>query len=216
MTGSEALSVMNATRDNDGYGMDGYGAWFWIIIILFFAWGGNGLGNNNQENIDTRFIERDIFSTNQNVSTTSADINSNVCNTKYDLGTEILENRYASQLGDCSINRNLDSVRYDNLLTAKDIQAQMAECCCNLRAEGLANTQKILDKMCETEVNQLRTDLQSAQLQISQLSQTQNIEGYINQYVIPRSVPAYLTCSPYMSSYYAYNGYNGYNGCGCN
>lgn len=69
--------------------------------------------------------------------------------------------------------------------------------------------------MCETEVNQLRTDLQSAQLQISQLSQTQNIEGYINQYVIPRSVPAYLTCSPYMSAYYAYNGANGCAGCGC-
>ena len=87
----------------------------------------------------------------------------------------------------------------------------MANCCCDLRAEGIANTQKILDKLCENEINQLRTDLQSAQLQISQLSQTANITNTLRPY----PTPAYLTCSPYMSSIYAYNGFNNC-GCGCN
>lgn len=92
---------------------------------------------------------------------------------------------------------------------------QLADCCCRLEAGNLANTQKILDKLCENEINQLRTDLQSAQLQISQLSQTSNIVNSLR----PTPIPAYITCSPYESSFYgAYGFRNGYgynNGCGC-
>lgn len=222
LSAADVAAVTGNNRGYDGYGMDGAGAWFWIIIILFAFWGNNGWGNNGngvQENIDSRFLERDIFSTNQNVSTTGAGINSNICDTKYDLGTALLENRYTNQLGlqnlgtqmqncCCETNRNIDSVRYDNLLTAKDAQMQLAECCCRLEAGNLANTQKILDKLCDNEINQLRTDLQSAQLQISQLSQTSNIVNTLR----PTPIPAYITCSPYQS---AYN--NGFGfGCGCN
>lgn len=92
-----------------------------------------------------------------------------------------------------------------NILNAKDLQYQLNECCCTLRAEGLANTQKILDKMCENEISQLRTDLQSAQLQISQLSQTANITNTLR----PFPTPSYVVSSPYTSLY------NPYNGCGC-
>lgn len=87
---------------------------------------------------------------------------------------------------------------------------QLSDCCCRLEAGNLANTQKILDKLCENEINQLRTDLQSAQLQISQLSQTANITNTLRPY--PQ--PAYITCSPYESTLIGRYGYNGYNGCG--
>jgi hypothetical protein len=76
--------------------------------------------------------------------------------------------------------------------------------------------------MCQYEIQGLRdkvaeqnSEIQSRDFQLSQLNQTSNLENYINQNVIPRSVPAYITCSPYMSSYYAYNGLNGCSGCGC-
>lgn len=62
--------------------------------------------------------------------------------------------------------------------------------------------------MCENEINTLRTDLQSAQLQISQLSQTSNIVNSLR----PTPIPAYLTCSPYESAFY---GRFGNCGCGC-
>lgn len=208
--GLSAGDIMALTKDNDGFFGDG----IWGIIMLLIIAGlfsGNGLGLGNRGNVanDTllseEFIKRDIFNTNQNVSNTA-------CQTQRD----VLENRYTNELGVqniiasqkdccCTTNRNIDSVRYDNLLNAKDMQYQLNECCCNLRAEGLANTQKILDKMCENEINQLRTDLQSAQLQISQLSQTANITNTLR----PFPQPAYITCSPYQS--YPY----GYNGCGC-
>lgn len=212
LSGTDALSVMNATRDGYGYGDGMYGGWFWIIIILFAFWG-NGFNRNNglATDIDTRFLERDIFNTNQNVSTTG-------CQTQRD----VLENRYTTQLGltnlgaqtqncCCETQKEILQNRYDNALQTQTLSSQMANCCCDLRAEGIANTQKILDKLCENEINQLRTDLQSAQLQISQLSQTANITNTLRPY----PTPAYLTCSPYMSSMYAYNGFNNC-GCGCN
>lgn len=217
-----AADVSAVTRGNDG--MFG-GEWAWILIILFALWGNNGWGNNNRDNLATtdyvasEFTQRDIFNTNQNVSDVGTRLGDRICDTRYDLGTSILENRYTNQLGlqnlgsqmqncCCETNRNIDSVRYDNLLTAKDAQAQLASCCCDLKAQGIENTQKILDKLCENEVNALRTELQSAQLQISQLSQTANIVNSI----IPRPAPAYPSCSPFVPSNYGFNNF----GCGCN
>lgn len=132
----------------------------------------------------------------------------------------IIENRYNNALGQATIQKDLMQNRYDNatgqaaiqkdmLLGNKDIQAQMAECCCSLKTEAAANTQKILDKMCETEINNLRErlnerdrELQSAQFQISQVAQTNSL---VNQ-LKPYPVPAYITGSPYAS----YNPYYGY------
>ena len=215
LSGTDALSVMNATRDGYGDGM--YGGWFWIIIILFFAFGNNSFGRNNgiNENLDTHFIERDIFNTNQNVSNSA-------CQTQRD----VLESRYTTQLGVqqiigsqkdccCETQKEILQNRYDNALQTQTLSSQLANCCCDLRAEGIANTQKILDKLCENEINQLRTDLQSAQLQISQLSQTANITNTLRPY----PTPAYITCSPYESAMFGRFGYNGFNncgGCGCN
>ena len=218
MSGADVAGLISAinTRDNRDDGFFGDGIWG-IIMLLIIAglFSGNGFWGGNRNNgvvandslLGEEFIKRDIFNTNQNVSNTA-------CQTQRD----VLENRYANELGVqniiasqkdccCTTNRNIDSVRYDNLLNAKDMQYQLNECCCNLRAEGLANTQKILDKMCENEINQLRTDLQSAQLQISQLSQTANITNTLR----PFPSPSYIVSSPYMS---LYNPYNGCNGCG--
>lgn len=88
----------------------------------------------------------------------------------------------------------------------------MAQCCCDIENNARDNTQKILDKINETEINNLRErlnerdrELQSAQFQISQVSQTSNIVNSLRPYPIP----AYITGSPYASynPYYSY-GYN--------
>ena len=222
MNGFSLADIRAATEgnNNDGWG-NGNGAWFWIVIILLFAWGGfgrNGFGGNagTQDTLfSDEFIKRDIFGTNQNVSNTA-------CQTQRD----ILENRYTNQLGlqtlqaqlqncCCETQKEVVQNRYDTAMQANSIQAQasnnalqmqaqLADCCCKLEAQGLANTQKILDKMCENEINQLRTDLQSAQLQISQLSQTATLTNTLR----PFPQPAYITCSPYQSVY-------GYGNCGC-
>ena len=66
-----------------------------------------------------------------------------------------------------------------------------------------ANTiQDLRDK-----VNERDRELQSAQFQISQVSQTSNIVNTLR----PFPQPAYITCSPYQS--YGYG--CGFNNCGC-
>lgn len=79
--------------------------------------------------------------------------------------------------------------------------------------ENDKNTDRILNYLAQTENEKLRTELQSAQLQ---LSQTSNI---INQ-LMPVAKPAYITCSPYAAAMgYPYVntgcGYGCNTGCGC-
>lgn len=206
LSASDVLALTN-NREYDGMG----GQFWWVIVFLIVAsmFRGNGLfGNDGVAGTllgSDEFIKRDIFNTNQNVSTTA-------CQTQRD----VLENRYATQLGlqnlqaqnqncCCETQKEILQNRYDTALGNQNLQAQLAQCCCDLKTESVANTQKILDKLCENEINQLRTDLQSAQLQISQLSQTANITNTLR----PFPQPAYITCSPYQS-------YNfGYGNCGC-
>lgn len=209
--GLSASDVLALTRNNDGYDMMGNQFW-WVIVFLIVAamFRGNGglFGDNNGGTATgallgaDEFIKRDIFNTNQNVSNTG-------CQTQRD----VLESRYTTQLGFansdakaqaccCETQKEILQSRYDNALQNQTMQAQLSQCCCDLRAEGLANTQKILDKLCENEINSLRTDLQSAQLQISQLSQTNNLVNTLR----PTPIPAYITCSPYTSVY---------GNCGC-
>ena len=209
-SGLSASDVLALTRDNDG--MSGGNFW-WVIVFLIvasmfngglgFGYGGNGAITNDTL-LNGEFIKRDIFNTNQNVSNSA-------CQTQKD----ILENRYTNQLGlqqlqasqqncCCETQKEILQSRYDSALGNQSLQAQMAQCCCDLKTESLNNTQKILDKLCENEINQLRSDLQSAQLQISQLSQTANITNTLR----PFPQPAYITCSPYQS--YGFGTY----GCG--
>lgn len=218
-SGLSASDVLALTRDNDGLGG---GQFWWVIVFLIVAsmFNGNGFGfgNNGATNAligEDEFIKRDIFNTNQNISNTACQtqrdvlenrysLGAQVQNNRYDLGSQIQENRFNCSQNACATQKEILQNRYDNALQTNTLQSQMQNCCCDLKAEGLANTQKILDKMCENEISQLRTDLQAAQLQISQLSQTANITNTLR----PFPQPAYITASPYQT-YYGY-------GCGCN
>lgn len=129
------------------------------------------------------------------------------------------------------VERSLCSMGYQNQAGFNSLSAQLASCCCDLErgqdsvkaamtqgfnqllVAGDKNTDRIINYLTQTEMDKLRTELQSAQFQLSQLSQTDNI---INR-LLPVAKPAYLTCSPYASAFgFAPNAYAGYNsGCGC-
>lgn len=212
--GLSAADVAAVTRNNDYDGF-GNGGWIWVILLAFLFrgnWGGYGGGYGNESPlVSDEFIKRDIFNTNQNVSTTA-------CQTQRD----VLENRYTTQLGlqqvqaaqqqcCCDTQKEILQSRYDSALQNQALQAQLAQCCCDLRtaihAEGEAtrgliqgNTiQDLRDRLAERD-----RDLAAANNQISQVSQTNTIVNAVR----PTPIPAYLTCSPY----FAYN----YGGCGCN
>lgn len=197
------IPTMDYSRNNDGYSD---GAWFWIIIILFAFWG-NGFNRNNglENDIDTRFLERDVFNTNQNVSTTGCQTQRDVLETKYDLGTQVLENRFNCSQNSCETQKEVLQNRYDNALQTQTLSAQMAQCCCDLRAEGLANTQKVIDLIKQDKIDQLRDQVFTT----NQALNNTNLANAIINSVRPFPTPSYIVSSPYTSLY------NPYNCCGC-
>ena len=216
------MTGQNSDR-NDGWGMDG--GWIWIILIFaLFGWGGNGWGNrNNEVDIDTRFLERDIFNTNQNVSNTACQTQRDVLSTGASTQRDILENRYTNQLGVqsiissqkdccCETNRNIDSVRYDNLLNVKDVQAQLANCCCDLKNAIHAEGEATRNQMQQDKIEQLREQVNTSNLALNNA----NLANQIINSVRPTPIPSYPVCSPYQSAYYGSCGFRNCSCSGCN
>ena len=188
-----------ADRNNNEFG-GGY--WIWIIL-LFLLFGGNWGNNGNMQNdtlMNQEFIKRDLFNTNQNVSSQG-----------FQNSRDILENRYTTQLGlqnlgqqnqecCCVTQRAIDGVNAQNFKNTCDITTAIHSEAEATRALINANTmQELRDKLADRD-----RDLLTANFQLSQQAQSANIINTLQ----PTPKPAYLTCSPY----YAYN----MTGCGCN
>jgi hypothetical protein len=116
------------------------------------------------------------------------------------IGNQIGQTGYMIQNGFCNTNHNIDNIRYD-----------AAQNTCRITTNATANTQAILDKLCQMESNakdQRILDLTAQnQTQAFQLSQ-QNQNAVLISTLRPTPIPAYTV------PYYGY-GY-GYQGCGCN
>jgi hypothetical protein len=226
-SGLSASDVLAMTRDNnDGGAMGGYGFW-WIIVFLIVAGmfsGGGFFGNNantttadalltasamnnagSNRTIEDAFLQRDIFNVNQNVS-----------NTGNLTQRDILESRYTTQLGDsalqstiqntaCGTQKEILESRYDSALANQNLISQMQTCCCDLKTATQAQTQAILDKMCDYEIQTLRDQVNVLTNQLSNTAQNNTIISALR----PTPIPAYITASPYQSYPYGYGcGYN--------
>ena len=223
---------------NGGFGGWGDGGWWIIILILLFGaggWGRGGFGGNgggeladafsfNQLDNGLRGIEQGLcngfYTSAQQINSVLAALQNCCCDTKVQMLT-----------GFNGVNQGLCNLGYNVQAGFNGITNQMASCCCdlergqdaikyeianvanNLLVAGDKNTDRIINYLTQTEMDKLRTELQSAQFQLSQLSQTDNI---INR-LMPVAKPAYLTCSPYASAFGLNQnfGYGLNNGCGC-
>ncbi len=236
---ADALALRNSGYNGDNGGFGGNGAWWVIILILFFAvggWGRGGLGNNggggtgygacctpataqgmtdafNFSQLDNgvRGLERGLcdgfYTTNNSINAVAAAVQNCCCQTQ----KSISDLGYQTQAGFCQLGNQLQSCCCDVERGQDAIKYAMSQGFNQLLVAGDKNTDRIINYMTQTEMDKLRTELQSAQFQLSQLSQTSNI---INQ-LMPVAKPAYLTCSPYAAAF-GYGWQNGYNGCGCN
>lgn len=114
------------------------------------------------------------------------------------VGQQIAENRYAQQLANCGIERNIDSVKAEAYKNTCEITTAIHDEAEATRALITANTmQDLRDKLADRD-----RQLQAANFEISQQTQTASIIDNLR----PVSRPAYITCSPYASVN---------NGCGC-
>ena len=282
MMGNEGISVADALALTNGRGNysggDGMfgsnGAWWVIILILFFAvggWGRGGLGgfggqdggsgftafngccapataqgvtsafNFNQLDNGIRGLERGLcdgfYSTNNSINSVLSAIQNCCCQTQLGMcqgfngvNQSISNLGYQVQQGFCGVDKTILQSDFHNQSGFNALGNQLASCCCDLSRgqEGIKyalakstndimvsndrNTDRIINYLTQTEMDKLRTELQSAQFQLSQLSQTSNI---VNQ-LMPVAKPAYITCSPYAAAFgYGFNYNQGCGGCGC-
>ena len=172
------------------------GNWFWIVIfILFFAFGNNGWGNNNQSTMEDEFIKRDIFNTNQNVSNVGAQNSRDILENKYttELGMSNLNTSILT--GNCSTQKEVLQNRYDNALQTNTLQAQIQNCCCELKTAIHAEGEATRSQMQNDKIEELRASLNTTSNAYNNVSLANNII----QALQPTPKPAYMVSSPYAS-----------------
>lgn len=238
---------MAAVMGNRGYGNGGFGfgdASWWIIILFLFAmnggWG-NGFGGNGNGGFVGADIQRGF---DQSAVTTGINnIQTGMCNgfagvnqavTNGFAQAEIAAN--ARQMNDMqqqfTLQSSLQNCCCENRAATADLKYTIATEAANTRTNDNANNQKILDKLCQLEldgikqnyenriagmqntIDALRTENANARsaaafnalgdrMQASQDLQTNALE----QYLAPVPRPAYVVQNP--------NCCPTWNNCGC-
>lgn len=213
---ADALALQN--RNNDGMFGGANGTWIWVFFLFFLlAWGGGGFGfgnnaaaqgaltraelydglNYNQLENAVRGIQSGLcdgfYAQNTTMLQGMNGIQNQLCQGFNGVNSNIAESRFAAQQCCCETNRNIDAVRYENARNTCDIVNA-------IKADGDA-TRAL---MTQNTIQELRDNLQAAQLQLGNISQTQTIINAVR----PFPIPSYITCSPYTAV-------NGYGVCGC-
>ena len=231
MSPADMAAVMGTNnRGNDAFG--GYGAdmIIWLIVIAaifnggfgFGGWGGNGGFNSPAGQGSLTRADVDAALSTQGIENGITGISTQLCNGF---------NSLSSQLADCccTTQRAVDGVNY-NLAAQTNILQNTVNNNGNAIQQALnsgfrdvieaqnAGTQRIVDLFTQDKIQSLQTELQSAQLQLSNAAQTNNIINALR----PTPTPSYPVMSPYTSIInptgftfgVAGNGC-GYNACGC-
>lgn len=215
--------IRAATHDNDDDGFGGGGGgWFWIVVLFLFmfGFGGNGMwGGNANQGALTRAEMYDGFNF-QNIEAGIRGIQNGLCDGFFamnttmlqmgnQLGTQILENRFAAKECCCETNRNIDAVRYEAQKNTCDITTAIHAEGEQTRALINQNTMQALrDKLADKD-----RDLLMREVQLSQQAQNAYLIGELR----PCAKPTYLTCSPYTSMNLSnYLNRNGCGNCDCN
>ena len=219
MSVADVMALQN--RDSDGTFGGANGTWIWVFFLFFLlAWGGGGFGFGNNAATQGALTRAELYEglNNQGLENGIRNIQNGLCDGFYSMNTTMLqgmnglqnqlcqgfngvnsgiaENRFAAQQCCCEVNRNIDAVRYENSRNTCDIVNA-------IKADGDA-TRAL---MTQNTIQELRDQLQAAQLQLGNFSQTQTLVNTLR----PFPTPAYITCSPYTAA----NGYGTCGGCGC-
>jgi len=229
--GGMAYSMPVAPAYGGGFGgFGGDGAW-WIIILLLCGWGGmGGFGGSFGGGYDFPWLLNGQQAINNNVSSGFRDA-------QLSDGLTSIGDKVSSGFGDlqtalcggfAGVNASITNASMANLQSFNALQSQLAQCCCDNRlatcqtqnlvsSEGAATraaiqaqTQAILDKMCEQEIEALKAANSSLQTQVlmrdlaaSQTAQTKDLIAdntaqtqYIVNRVAPYPIPSYTVANP--------------------
>lgn len=204
LSAADIAAVMGNNGNSFGFGNDG--GWWLIILFLFFM--NNGWGNNNQGNgyytpiqngFDQQAVMSGLGNINNAVSTGFANAEVSRCNNQMNL----LQTMNGLSMG-------LQNCCCENRAAVADLKYTMANEGSQTRQAMQSAVQTVLDKLCQQEIDALKTqnaNLQTqinlANLQASQTAQTARILAdnsaqtqALEQYLNPAPIPAYMVQNP--------------------
>lgn len=210
---ADIAAATGGNRSNDGFG-DGNG-WWLILFLLICGWGGYGFGGGfggyggggfnspagqgfaTRTDIDAALATKGIENGIQNIST-------QLCNGFNTLG---------SQMANCccDLKQGQGEINYNMAAQTNILQNTVNNGFRDVIENQTAGVQRIIDTITQDKIQSLQTELQSAQLQLSNVAQTNNIINALR----PTPLPSYPVMSPYTSiinpTGFSFNG-----NCNCN
>ena len=227
------VGPMYGNGSSNGFGWnDGS---FWIIILFLFAFMGNGWGNwggnsgtttiNNdvQRGFDQQAVMSGLTGINSAVANGFAGAEISRCNAQANILQSLNDMAMAFQNCCCENRAQAADLKYTIATEACADRQAVTDALRDVTANMTAQTQTILDKMCQQEIDALKTQNANLQTQInlanlaqSQTDQTAKIladnaaqTATLKQNLNPTPVPAYVVQNPNCC------GTNYYAGCGC-
>ena len=188
-----------------------------LLLVLFFlrggwgGWGGDAAAqgaltraemadgfNTAQIQDNQTTLMRDQFGLQADVLQNRYDAAINACNTQ----REIMQNRFDAQKCCCDMKEIALESRYTTQLGFQGIQAQLAQCCCDLKTaihgEGEATRALIRDtneQALRDQIQGLRDERAVLQNQLGIQAQTRSIISEL----LPQPKPMYPATSPYQA-----------------
>lgn len=221
----EIAPIGGGCNNNNGFG-NGWEGLIGLALVAGLFDGGFGFGNGNNgaaltradlcqdmnfNNLESavRGVQQGLcdgfYAMNTSLLTGFGNTQTAIMQNGYETRNAISDLGYRQQQCCCETQRAIDGVNYN-----------MAKNTCDITNAINGSTQQILGFLTQEKISALQAENSLLTAQLSQNSQTQNIINALR----PTAVPAYITCSPYESSYgFGYGrsgyGYNNNSGCGC-
>lgn len=190
---------MNENSTDFGFG----GIWGIIMLLIVAGLFGNGFGGFGgnggvtEEYIANQFTQRDLYNN-----------NTNILDSKYALGTEILENRFNCSQNACNTQKEVLQNRYDNalavagldkdiLLGQQTILANQAQCCCELKTAIHSEGEATRDLIQNNYIEGLRTALSDAKAEISNYNQSTALLSQLGRFHAYPSCGCGMGCTTY-------------------
>lgn len=217
---ADIAAATGGNRNNDGFG-DGNGWWI-ILFLLFgmFGWGGYGFGGGYGgggfnspagQGFATR-SDIDAALATQGIESGITGIGAQLCNGFAGVNSAISNLGYQNQQCCCDLKQAIGDVNYNMAAQTNILQNTVNNGFRDVIEAQNAGTQRIIDTITQDKIQSLQTELQSAQLQLSNQAQTTNIINALR----PTPTPSYPVMSPYTSIINPTGFTFGVNGCGCN
>lgn len=204
----DGLSIADAmalAKDGDGnWGNNGF---IWILFLFFLmAWGNGGMfGNRGMDAAQGALTRAEMYDgfNNQEIVGKLDALSNGLCQSTYainnginGLGMNMMSGFNGVDKSMCQIGHQIDSCCCQTGRAIESVKYENERNACNIIDAVNASSQRIIDHLTQNEIDNLRTQLQSANLQLSNNSQTANLIATLR----PFPQPAYITCSPYTSA----------------